>query len=123
MKIGFVGLGVMGYPMAGHLQAAGHDVTVYNRTTEKAIRWVAQYGGDRATSPGEAADGAQLVCLCVGNDDDVRSVVTGPDGILPSVTKGAVIVDHTTKYSQGNKQWDSLFGVLFDSLSPAPKHN
>jgi 3-hydroxyisobutyrate dehydrogenase-like beta-hydroxyacid dehydrogenase len=96
MKIGFVGLGVMGYPMAGHLQGAGHAVRVYNRTTEKALRWVEQYGGDWGNTPAEVAADAELVCLCVGNDDDVRSVALGPDGVLTSLTPGGVVVDHTT---------------------------
>ena len=96
MKIGFVGLGVMGFPMAGHLQAAGHQVTVYNRTTEKARQWVAHYHGQSAGTPREAALGADLVCLCVGNDDDVRSVVLSQDGILAGLQSGAVVVDHTT---------------------------
>jgi len=96
MNIGFVGLGVMGFPMAGHLQSAGHRVRVYNRTAEKAVRWAARYGGEVAASPREAARDAQLVCLCVGDDSDVRSVVLGPAGILSGMSPGAVIVDHTT---------------------------
>ncbi len=96
MNIGFIGLGVMGYPMAGHLQMAGHSVRVYNRTTSRAEQWVAQYGGEQASSPATAAEGAQLVCLCVGNDDDVRSVVYGESGVLRGISSGAVIVDHTT---------------------------
>ena len=82
MKIGFIGLGVMGFPMAGHLQRAGHRVTVYNRSADKASNWVATYGGQAAPTPRAAAAGAELVCLCVGNDDDVRSVVLGDDGAL-----------------------------------------
>jgi 3-hydroxyisobutyrate dehydrogenase-like beta-hydroxyacid dehydrogenase len=96
MNIAFVGLGVMGYPMAGHLQQAGHSVRVYNRTVEKARQWVRTYGGQAAATPGEAAEGAGLVCLCVGNDNDVRDVVLGPDGVLSGVPAGAAIVDHTT---------------------------
>ena len=96
MNIGFVGLGVMGFPMAGHLQAAGHRVTVYNRTAQKAQQWVAQYGGQSAATPRDASRGADLVCLCVGNDDDVRSVTLGDDGIFAGLQSGAVVVDHTT---------------------------
>jgi 3-hydroxyisobutyrate dehydrogenase-like beta-hydroxyacid dehydrogenase len=96
MNIGFIGLGVMGYPMAGHLQATGHRVRVYNRTTEIAQRWVEQHGGEWALSPAQAARDAELVCLCVGNDDDVRSVVLGADGVLAGLAPGGVVVDHTT---------------------------
>lgn len=95
-RIGFVGLGVMGYPMAGHLQAAGHDVCVYNRTTSKAEAWAEQYGGSMAATPREAAEGADLCITIVGNDDDVRSVVMGNDGVLGGLSSGAVLVDHTT---------------------------
>ena len=101
MKIGFVGLGVMGYPMAGHLQTAGHQVTVYNRTATKAEAWVEQHGGASAATPREAASGADLVCLCVGNDDDVRSVVLGEEGILAGLSAGAIVVDHTTTEAFG----------------------
>lgn len=95
-KLAFLGLGVMGGPMAGHLQAAGHEVTVYNRTAAKAEAWVATHGGAMAMSPCEAAMGAEYVMACVGNDDDLRSVVTGADGALAGMSKGAVFVDHTT---------------------------
>ncbi len=96
MKIGFVGLGVMGHPMAGHLQGAGHEVTVFNRTTTKAEAWVQRYGGSLATTPAGAADGADLVITIVGNDDDVRAVTTGDDGVLASMAAGTILVDHTT---------------------------
>ncbi len=82
MNIGFVGLGVMGFPMAGHLQTAGHRVCVYNRTVEKARFWVEQYGGQLGVTPRDAAAGADIVCLCVGDDDDVRSVVLSQEGVL-----------------------------------------
>ncbi|MBT0956935.1 NAD(P)-dependent oxidoreductase [Alphaproteobacteria bacterium KMM 3653] len=95
-KLAFLGLGVMGYPMAGHLVAAGHDVTVYNRTGAKADKWVAQYGGAAAPTPAEAAKGADIVFACVGNDDDLRAVCTGPEGALQSMKEGALFVDHTT---------------------------
>ena len=96
MKVAFVGLGVMGYPMAGHLQKAGHDVTVYNRTSARAAAWVDTYAGAHAATPKEAAKGAEIVFVCVGNDDDVRSVVLGEQGVLAGLSKGSVIVDHTT---------------------------
>jgi 3-hydroxyisobutyrate dehydrogenase-like beta-hydroxyacid dehydrogenase len=96
MKIGFVGLGVMGYPMAGHLQRAGHDVTVYNRTAARAEAWVSDYGGAAAGTPAMAAKGAGLVFSCVGNDDDVRSVILGRDGVFAGLEQGAIVVDHTT---------------------------
>ena len=92
----FVGLGVMGYPMAGHLVAAGHDVTVYNRTASRAEAWVAEHGGAAAPTPAGAAAGAEFVFVCVGNDDDVRSVTTGGGGVLESMASGSVLVDHTT---------------------------
>lgn len=95
-KISFLGLGVMGYPMAGHLQAAGHDVTVYNRTTAKAEKWVAEHGGAFAVTPAEAASGAEVVFACVGNDDDLRSVTIGEDGAFGAMASGTVFVDHTT---------------------------
>ena len=92
----FLGLGVMGYPMAGHLVAAGHRVTVYNRTTAKAERWVAEHGGAMATTPAAAAEGAEYVFLCVGDDPDVFAVTTGADGVLETMGEGTVLVDHTT---------------------------
>lgn len=94
--VAFLGLGVMGFPMAGHLAAKGHRVTVYNRTAEKALTWVAKHGGAAAPTPREAAAGNEFVFACVGNDDDLRSVVLGPDGAFAGMTKGAVFVDHTT---------------------------
>lgn len=92
----FCGLGVMGGPMAGHLASAGHDVTVYNRSAAKAEAWVAAHGGRALATPRLAAEGADIVFLCVGNDDDVRSVVLGADGALAAMRRGAVLVDHTT---------------------------
>ncbi|HBU96667.1 NAD(P)-dependent oxidoreductase [Thalassospira lucentensis] len=95
-KCAFIGLGVMGYPMAGHLQKAGHDVTVYNRTAAKAEKWVSEYGGASAATPAEAAKGAEFVFSCVGNDDDLRSVTTGSDGILSTMESGSILIDNTT---------------------------
>ncbi|MEJ6006338.1 NAD(P)-dependent oxidoreductase [Paucibacter sp. AS339] len=105
VKVAFLGLGVMGYPMAGHLQRAGHAVTVYNRTASKAAAWVSEYGGSSAATPAEAAAGADIVFACVGNDDDLRAVVLGramdgglraADGAFAGMKAGAVFVDHTT---------------------------
>jgi 3-hydroxyisobutyrate dehydrogenase len=96
-KVAFVGLGVMGYPMAGHLKNKGnHDVTVYNRTGAKAEKWVGQYGGKSAPTPKQAADGQDFVFACVGNDNDLREVMLGANGIFAGTKKGAIVVDHTT---------------------------
>jgi 3-hydroxyisobutyrate dehydrogenase len=96
-KVAFLGLGVMGYPMAGHLlKKGGHDVTVYNRTAAKAQQWAKEYGGKSAPTPGEAVKDCEFVMMCVGNDDDIRSVVYGDAGALAGMKKGAVLVDHTT---------------------------
>jgi 3-hydroxyisobutyrate dehydrogenase len=95
-KLAFLGLGVMGAPMAGHLQKAGHEVTVYNRTTAKAESWAKTYGGAFAATPREAVEGAEFVMSCVGNDDDLRSVCLGDDGAFSGMQTGTVFVDHTT---------------------------
>ncbi len=95
-RVAWIGLGVMGYPMAGHLARAGHDVTVYNRTAEKADRWVAEHGGSAAPTPREAARDADFVLACVGNDEDLRQVTVGEDGAFHGMKEGAVFVDHTT---------------------------
>ncbi len=95
-RITFIGLGVMGYPMAGHLAKAGHAVTVYNRTASRAEAWIAEHGGRSAASPAAAAADAEAVFACVGNDDDLRSVTLSPDGALAAITPGALFADHTT---------------------------
>ncbi len=95
-KCTFLGLGVMGYPMAGHLATKGHDVTVYNRTKAKAEAWVASHGGAIGATPREAVMGAEFVMSCVGNDDDLRAVCLGPDGAFAGMAEGAIFVDHTT---------------------------
>ena len=95
-KVAFLGLGVMGFPMAGHLANAGHDVTVYNRTAARAQAWVEKYRGSRAETPAAAAKGAAIVFSCVGNDDDVRSIVYGDNGALAGMSSGSIYVDHTT---------------------------
>ncbi len=104
--VAFVGLGVMGYPMARHLRAAGHDVRVYNRTASKAHTWAGD-GGSAWATPREAATGAAVVFMCVGNDDDVRSVVYGDDGVLAGMTGGGVLVDHTTASAELARELDA----------------
>ena len=96
MKVAFIGLGVMGYPMAGHLQKAGHEVCVFNRSQEKAEKWQAEYSGTTAKTPALAAKNCDIVFCCVGNDDDLRQVVLGENGILAGMPKGSILVDHTT---------------------------
>ena len=95
-KVAFIGLGVMGFPMAGHLAKAGHRVRVYNRTTARAEAWIGQYQGSLGKTPREAAEGAEIVFVCVGNDDDLRSVVYGEQGVLAGMVPGTLLVDHTT---------------------------
>ena len=99
-RVAFVGLGVMGYPMAGHLASGGHEVTVYNRTAAKAEAWAKEHGGKAAPTPREAAEGADFIFCCVGNDDDLRSVTTGPDGAFHGMKQGAVFIDNTTASSE-----------------------
>jgi 3-hydroxyisobutyrate dehydrogenase len=96
MKVAFLGMGVMGFPMAGHLKKAGHDVTVYNRTGSKSVKWVETHKGASAATPRDAAKGSEIVFACVGNDNDLRSVVGGADGAFAGMSKGALFVDHTT---------------------------
>ena len=111
-KVAFLGLGVMGFPMAGHLAAkGGHAVTVYNRTAEKAEKWVAQHGGRRAATPREAAEGQDFVLACVGNDHDLRHVTIGETGAFAGMNKGAVFVDHTTASAEVARE---LYGVAKD---------
>tara|TARA_R100001163_G_C5056262_1_gene192671 strand:- start:233 stop:1192 length:960 start_codon:yes stop_codon:yes gene_type:complete len=95
-RIAFIGLGVMGYPMAGHLAAAGHQLVVYNRSQEKALRWTEQYQGSAAPSPAAAADGADFIFCCVGNDEDLRAVTIGDEGAFSTIKSGAVFIDNTT---------------------------
>ena len=107
-KVAFLGLGVMGFPMAGHLVTkGGHDVTVYNRTATKAEQWVKQYGGKRAPTPCEAAQGQDFVFACVGNDDDLRQVATGADGAFQAMGAGTVFVDHTTASAEVARELDA----------------
>lgn len=110
-KLAFIGLGVMGYPMAGHLQKGGHQVTVYNRTTAKAERWVAEYGGSQAPTPRAAAEGADIAFTIVGNDDDLRSVALGDDGVLAGLKTDSILVDHTTASAEVARE---LFALAKD---------
>ncbi|HEX2019688.1 MAG TPA: NAD(P)-dependent oxidoreductase [Aurantimonas sp.] len=107
-KVAFIGLGVMGYPMAGHLKAkGGHDVTVFNRSPEKARKWAEEHGGAHAPTPREAAGGCDFVFTCVGNDDDVRSVVSGDDGLFAGMKQGATLVDNTTASAELARELDA----------------
>jgi 3-hydroxyisobutyrate dehydrogenase len=106
-KVAFLGLGVMGYPMAGHLKAKGHEVTIYNRSPEKAQKWVAQHGGSSAPTPAAAAQGQEIVFACVGNDDDLRSVTIGEGGAFAAMGRGTVFVDHTTASANVARELDA----------------
>lgn len=108
MKVAFIGLGVMGYPMAGHLAKAGHEVTVYNRTASKAEQWTRDYAGSSAATPAAAACDAEIVFSCVGNDDDLRQVVTGPEGVFSTMAAGSVLVDHTTASAEVARELNEL---------------
>lgn len=119
-KIAFLGLGVMGYPMAGHLQKDGHQVTVYNRTTAKAEAWSEQYGGGWAVTPREAVHGADFVMSCVGNDDDLRAVCQGNDGAFVGMQKGSVFVDHTTVSAKVTRELYAAAEGLGISFVDAP---
>ncbi len=110
-KVAFVGLGVMGYPMAGHLKNGGHDVTVYNRTAAKAEKWVAEYGGTSAPTPRAAVAGAEIAFTMVGNDDDVRAVTLGENGALAGLDRGRILVDHTTASADVARE---IFGLAKD---------
>ncbi|NQY63180.1 MAG: NAD(P)-dependent oxidoreductase [Alteromonadaceae bacterium] len=108
MKLAFIGLGVMGYPMAGHLQKAGHQVCVYNRSVEKANKWQSEFGGEIALTPAQAAKDCEIVFCCVGNDDDLRQVALGEQGILAGLGKGCIFVDHTTVSAELAKELNQI---------------
>ncbi len=120
MKLAFLGLGVMGYPMAGHLSRAGHEVTVFNRTPAKASKWVETFGGKSAATPAAAARGAQIVLMCVGNDDDVRTVIVGANGALEGMAAGTILVDHTTASAQVAREMNAAAGVKGVAFLDAP---
>ncbi|GAA5218776.1 NAD(P)-dependent oxidoreductase [Corallincola platygyrae] len=119
-KVSFIGLGVMGFPMAGHLATSGHDVTVYNRTKIKAESWATKYKGKVADTPCDAAKDAEFIMICVGNDNDLRSIMNGPDGVLSSATPGAVIVDHTTTSAIVAREMDDACRVQGLAFLDAP---
>ncbi len=119
-RVAFLGLGVMGGPMAGHLARAGHQVTVYNRTTSKAAAWAAEHGGAHAATPREAVAGADIVFACVGNDDDLRSVVLGDDGALAGMAAGTVFVDHTTASAEVARELSALAAARGVAFIDAP---
>ncbi len=119
-KVAFLGLGVMGGPMARHLAAKGHDVTVYNRTRAKADDWVSAHGGKAAATPREAAEGQEIVFACVGNDDDLRQVTTGPDGAFAAMGKGTVFVDHTTASAEVARELSEAAGKAGFGFIDAP---
>ncbi len=119
-KLAFLGLGVMGGPMAGHLQKSGHEVTVYNRTTSKSEAWVDAYGGAYATTPKDAAEGADFVMCCVGNDDDLRSVTLGADGAFSGMADGTIFVDHTTVSAAVTRELFEAAGAAGISFVDAP---
>jgi 3-hydroxyisobutyrate dehydrogenase len=119
-RVAFLGLGVMGAPMAGHLAAKGHEVTVYNRSAAKAEAWVARHGGTSAATPAAAAAGQEFVMACVGNDDDLRSVCTGPEGAFAGMAKGAVFVDHTTVSAEVTRELSAQAAGLGIGFVDAP---
>ena len=119
-RVSFLGLGVMGFPMAGHLAAKGHEVTVYNRSAAKAAAWSAKHGGRTAATPRDAATGAAFVMACVGNDDDLRAVCTGPDGAFAGMERGAVFVDHTTVSAAVTRELAGLAGEVGLGYVDAP---
>ncbi|GGY88055.1 NAD(P)-dependent oxidoreductase [Shewanella fodinae] len=119
-KVAFLGMGVMGYPMAGHLLKHGHEVTVYNRTMTKAQAWVSEYGGRCCATPKAAAEGQDIVFACVGNDDDLRQVVAGEDGAIHGMAAGAVFVDHTTASADVARELAALLAAKGIAFLDAP---
>ncbi|MEY3969903.1 MAG: 2-hydroxy-3-oxopropionate reductase [Pseudomonadota bacterium] len=119
-RVAFLGLGVMGFPMAGHLAKAGHKVTVYNRSAQKAKAWAAEFGGTTAPTPEEAAANADIVFCCVGNDNDLRSVTTGPSGAFESMAKGTLFVDHTTASAEVARELNAKANELGFGFLDAP---
>jgi 3-hydroxyisobutyrate dehydrogenase len=120
MKVAFLGLGVMGFPMAGHLKAKGHEVTVYNRTAAKSDAWVKKHGGSSAPTPREAAKDREIVFACVGNDDDVRAVTMGAEGAFAGMTKGVIFVDHTTASAEIARELHAVASKLGLGFVDAP---
>ena len=116
----FIGLGVMGYPMAGHLAKAGYDVTVYNRSADKADKWVSEFGGKKADTPRAAAQGADFVFTCVGNDDDLRAVILGADGALAGMQPQAILIDHTTTSAEVARELSAACAAQNGAMLDAP---
>lgn len=119
-RVAFLGLGVMGFPMAGHLKAKGHEVTVYNRSPQKAEAWVAKHGGRAAPTPRAAAEGQDVVLACVGNDDDLRGVCTGPEGAFAGMATGTLFIDHTTVSAAVTRELAKAAGALGIGFVDAP---
>ena len=116
-NLAFIGLGVMGFPMAGHLATAGHNVTVYNRSSDKAKKWRSEYNGKIAANPADAAEGADFIMSCVGNDDDLREVTIGKDGAFSKIRKGSIFIDHTTVSTIVTKElFDTASQMAFDYI-------
>ena len=116
-KLAFIGWGVMGFPMAGHLAIAGHNVTVYNRSSDKAKKWISEYKGRIAATPADAAEGADFIMSCVGNDDDLREVTIGKDGAFSKIRKGSIFIDHTTVSTLVTKElFDTASQMAFDYI-------
>ena len=116
-NLAFIGLGVMGFPMAGHLATAGHNVTVYNRSSDKAKKWRSEYKGKIAATPADAAEGADFIMSCVGNDDDLREVTIGKDGAFSKIRKGSIFIDHTTVSTIVTKElFDTASQMAFDYI-------
>jgi 3-hydroxyisobutyrate dehydrogenase len=120
MNVAFLGLGVMGYPMAGHLAKAGYNVTVYNRSEAKAKKWVNEFGGNSAATPREASVGQDIVFACVGNDDDLRSIVLGSDGAFSGMSEGSLFIDHTTASAEVARELDQKAKTLLLGFMDAP---
>ena len=120
MKTAFIGLGVMGYPMAGYLSRAGHEVTVYNRTSSKAEQWCGEYAGSSADTPAAAAQSADIVFTCVGNDDDVREVILGEQGAAHGMESGSLLVDHTTASAKLARELESALAEKSIGFLDAP---
>jgi len=118
--VAFIGLGVMGYPMAGHLASKGYNVTVYNRTTARMLEWLTQHPGRSASTPREAAEGAQVVCACVGNDDDLREITMGEEGAFLGLAPGAIFIDHTTASAHVARQLSDMCAPMGASFLDAP---
>ena len=120
MKVGFIGLGVMGFPMAGHLQSSRHDLIVFNRSEEKSIKWIESFGGKSLKNLEDVAESSDVIILCIGKDDDVRNVIGGKEGLINKLKPGAIIVDHTTTSSDLPIEMNTLLNPLGVQFIDAP---